>query len=154
MAGTNRCCRSPARGKSEVMSGNLYLLFRDRFPEDDTAIFLEHDRKTILYSELDELSGRYAAVLRRYGVGPGDRVLVQADKSPESVILYLACLRAGAVFLPINTAYTASEIDFLVGDSKPTVVVCRPAALEEVVPVAGKCSQPANARRRWDRDAH
>ncbi len=118
------------------MSDNLYLLFRDRFPEDAGAVFLEHDRRNLLFSELDELSAKYAAVLKQQGVTPGDRVLVQVDKSPESVILYLACLRAGSVFLPINTAYTASEIDFLVGDSRPTVIVCRPTAHEALTPIA------------------
>ncbi len=120
------------------MSDNLYLLFRDRFPEDANAVFLEHDRRTLLFAELDELSAKYAAVLKQRGVLPGDRVLVQSDKSPEFVVLYLACLRVGAVFLPINIGYTASEIDFLVGDSKPTLVVCRPKSLDELAPVTRK----------------
>jgi malonyl-CoA/methylmalonyl-CoA synthetase len=120
------------------MSDNLYLLFQDRFPEDANAVFLEHDRRNVLFAELDDLSAKYAAVLKQNGVVPGDRVLVQADKSPESVVLYLACLRVGSVFLPINTGYTASEVDFLVGDSRPTLIVCRPRAFEELITIAGK----------------
>ena len=61
------------------------------------------------------------------GVAPGDRVAVQVEKSPEAMLLYLACLRAGAVYLPLNTAYTPAEIDYFLGDAEPRVVVCDPA---------------------------
>ena len=55
-------------------------------------------------------------------VAPGDRVAVQVAKSVEAIALYLATVRAGAVFLPLNTAYTRSEVDYFLGDAEPTVV--------------------------------
>src|SRR4029079_16703789 len=63
--------------------------------------------------------GRCAHVLARHGVKPGDRVAVQTEKSPAGLILYLACLRAGAVFLPLNTGYTPAEIAYFVQDAEP-----------------------------------
>ncbi|MDT0683110.1 malonyl-CoA synthase [Roseicyclus sp. F158] len=69
---------------------------------------------------------RIAAVLAERGVTPGDRVMVQVDKSPEAVMLYLACLHVGAVFLPLNTAYTGAEVDYFLGDAEPRLVVSTP----------------------------
>ena len=62
----------------------------------------------------------------RWGVKPGDRVAVQVEKTPEAVALYLACLRAGAVYLPLNTAYTIAELDYFVGDAEPALFVSAP----------------------------
>ena len=68
------------------------------------------------------------------GSSPGDRVAVQVEKSPEALFLYLGAIRAGAVFLPLNTAYTASEVAYFVGDAKPTVFVADPARREALIP--------------------
>jgi malonyl-CoA/methylmalonyl-CoA synthetase len=78
------------------------------------------------YRDLTDWIGRMAAELRAAGVGAGDRVLVQIDKSPHAVALYLACLRIGAVFVPLNTAYTSAEVGYFLGDCAPALVVCRP----------------------------
>ena len=67
---------------------------------------------------------------------PGDRVAVQVEKSPQAVLLYLACLRAGAIFLPLNTAYTPAEIEYFLGDAGAAVFVCDPARRERLLPVA------------------
>ena len=82
------------------------------------------------YAQLVELSGRLANLLVVEGVKPGDRVAVQVQKSPQAIALYLAAVRAGAVFLPLNTAYTRSEVDYFLGDAEPTLFVCdsEPAA--------------------------
>ena len=74
-------------------------------------------------ADLDLMSARYAAALASLGVRPGDRVAVQVEKSLEALFLYLGCVRAGAVFLPLNTAYTPAEVDYFVTDSEPTVTV-------------------------------
>jgi len=71
-------------------------------------------------------SGRIANALRGLGVAPGDRVAVQVDKSAEALLLYLACLRAGAVYLPLNTAYTLAELAYFIGDAEPALVACSP----------------------------
>ncbi len=76
------------------------------------------------YVETLGLSGRIANRLYELGVSPGDRVAVQVEKSPQAIALYLACIRCGAVFLPLNTAYTASEVDYFIADAEPALVVC------------------------------
>ena len=68
----------------------------------------------------------------------GDRVAVQAEKSPEGVALYLGCLMAGAVYLPLNTAYTRAELDYFVADSEPKVLVVDPARREAVRDIGGE----------------
>jgi malonyl-CoA/methylmalonyl-CoA synthetase len=82
--------------------------------------------RQLSYAALRKESGRYASALMRRGVVPGERVVVQVDKSVEAVLLYVACLRMGAVFVPINVANTANEVDYFLRDSQPRVTVVRP----------------------------
>lgn len=88
----------------------------------------------ISYASLQEESGRYASALQSRGVVAGDRVAVQVEKSAEAVLLYVACLRIGAVYVPINVANTANEVDYFLRDSQPRVAVIRPAdrAVQEI----------------------
>ncbi len=88
------------------------------------------------YGAFIEATGRMANALRGAGVAVGDRVAVQVEKSPAMLVLYLACARAGAVFLPLNTAYTLTELDYFLGDAEPSLVVCDPARLEGVTELA------------------
>ncbi len=76
------------------------------------------------YAELVDLSGRLASLLQAQGVEPGDRVAVQVAKSVQAIALYLATVRAGAVFLPLNTAYTRAEVEYFLEDAEPTMFVC------------------------------
>ena len=76
------------------------------------------------YADLVAQSGRYANLLQASGVSPGDRVAVQVSKSAEAIALYLATVRAGAVFLPLNTAYTRAEVEYFIVDAEPAVFVC------------------------------
>jgi malonyl-CoA/methylmalonyl-CoA synthetase len=80
------------------------------------------------YRDIERESARYANVLCKAGLKPGDRVAVQVDKSPQSLFLYLACLRAGLVYLPLNVAYQRSELDYFLRDGQPGLVVARPQA--------------------------
>jgi malonyl-CoA/methylmalonyl-CoA synthetase len=92
------------------------------------------------YAALWDHSARYAAALALRGVVSGDRVAVQVDKSAEAVVLYIACLRLGAVFVPINVANTPHEVDFFLRDSEPRLAVIRPddrAVLESSAARAG-----------------
>ncbi|MCU1488069.1 MAG: matB [Actinomycetia bacterium] len=77
----------------------------------------------LTYGDVDRRSARLAHALVAAGVGPGDRVALQVEKSPEAVLTYLACVRAGAVLLPMNTAYTADEVAHLVADAEPSLVL-------------------------------
>src|SRR3954471_22957669 len=116
---------------------NLYHALSARFPADRSKTALELDGGSrISYAGLEAASARYANLLRRLGVAPGDRVMVQVDKSPEVVALYLGCLRAGAVYLPLNTAYTKGEVAYFAGDAEPALAVCQPARLAEIEAVA------------------
>jgi malonyl-CoA/methylmalonyl-CoA synthetase len=102
-------------------------------------VFLElPDGGTYTYDRFFALTARLAGAIRACGVSPGDRVAVQVDKSPEALALYVACIRAGAVYLPLNTAYTASEVSYFVTDAEPRLVVCRPAAQAEAAALAAK----------------
>ena len=75
------------------------------------------------YAALLQQINRAAAQLVAFGVSPGDRVLVQVPKSPENLALYLACLKLGLVYVPLNTGYTAAELDYFVSDAEPVLYV-------------------------------
>lgn len=106
---------------------NLYSLIRSRFTSDSAAPFLvEADGTELSYGALDKRTGYLAARLAELGVEPGDRVAVQAEKSVAGLLLYLATLRAGAVHLPLNPAYTAAEVRYFVEDSEPALFVGDP----------------------------
>jgi malonyl-CoA/methylmalonyl-CoA synthetase len=83
------------------------------------------------YAEIVDLSGQLANLLQSEGVEPGDRVAVQVAKSVQAIALYLATVRAGAVFLPLNTAYTRAEVDYFLDDAEPAVFVCDSAREQE-----------------------
>lgn len=99
-----------------------------------------HDGRTFDYAGVDAFSARLAARLTHLGVKPGERVAVQVDKSAEALMLYLACLRAGAVYLPLNSGYTRSELDYFIQDARPRLFIVTPrgeAALRELADSTG-----------------
>src|SRR5512132_3718039 len=115
------------------MNANLYALLRNHFSEDaEQPCVLIPGGPVIHYDELDAASARIAHALGAAGCLPGDRVAVQTEKFWQSLALYLACLRAGLVYLPLNTGYQKSELDYFFADAEPTVIVCRPDAAESV----------------------
>ncbi|MGD2139358.1 MAG: malonyl-CoA synthase [Burkholderiales bacterium] len=87
------------------------------------------DGKLLSYGELDTAVARTANALIDAGVKPGDRVAVQVQKSIESLFVYLACLRAGLVYLPLNTAYQSAELDYFLRDSEPALILVDPGSL-------------------------
>ena len=103
---------------------NLYELLRSRFPSGSEATAVETPAgEGWTYAELDAESARLANALASAGAEPGDRVAVQVEKSPQALFLYLACLRAGCVYLPLNPAYPAPELEYFFGDARPVIVV-------------------------------
>ncbi|MBI3445820.1 MAG: malonyl-CoA synthase [Magnetospirillum sp.] len=121
------------------MTDNLFELFRRHFPADRTRPFIEVPGGAVLsYGDLEAESARYANALVAAGIKPGERVAVQVDKSAEAVVLYLACLRAGAILLPLNTAYQSDELEYFLTDAAPGVVVCQPHRLAELEGLAAK----------------
>jgi malonyl-CoA/methylmalonyl-CoA synthetase len=106
------------------MNDNLYGLFRSRFAHRmEAPCLLLQDGARISFAELDELSARFAAVLRTRGAVAGERVVAQVEKSVGALALYLACLRTGAVYVPLNPAYTAAEVDYFIADAEPALFV-------------------------------
>jgi malonyl-CoA/methylmalonyl-CoA synthetase len=117
---------------------NLFERLRARSPRGADAVFLEDPDggATTTFAELDDETGRLAALLAELGAGPGERVAALVEKSRAAVSLYLACLRAGAVFVPMNPALTAAEAASRLADAEPRVLVCDPAREAELAPAA------------------
>ncbi|MBC9245782.1 malonyl-CoA synthase [Paracoccus sp. 11-3] len=109
------------------MTNTLFDALMEMNKETDRDFLILPDGGSLSYRQIYDLSGQMANELETLGVKPGDRVAVQVEKSPSALALYLATLRIGAVFLPLNTAYTASEIAYFIGDATPTLVICDPA---------------------------
>jgi malonyl-CoA/methylmalonyl-CoA synthetase len=105
------------------MADNLFRAFLRAQPDLDRIFIAAGEGRNFSFREAFALAGRFAAVLAAHDVKSGDRVAVQVDKSPEALFLYLACLRAGAIYLPLNTGYTANEIAYLVADAEPRLFV-------------------------------
>jgi malonyl-CoA/methylmalonyl-CoA synthetase len=125
------------------MQGNLFTLFRSRFPADLATICIEQeDGFTLTYGELLDWTARIANALHGLGVRPGDRVAMQVDKSVWALLVYLATLRAGAVHLPLNPAYVPGEVRYFLGDAEPSLFICR-AGEEEAM---GALAAEAGAR--------
>lgn len=91
------------------------------------------------YADMLARSAQMANALVARGVVPGDRVAAQIEKSPEGLMLYLGAIRAGAIFLPLNTAYTVGELDYFLRDAEPKVFVCDPARHEAIAAIAKDC---------------
>ncbi|WP_136418409.1 malonyl-CoA synthase [Herbaspirillum sp. ST 5-3] len=121
------------------MNANLYALFASRFPQDRTACCIEtHDGLFYSWSDLDRATAKIANLLASLNLPKDSRIAVQVEKSPEALILYLATIRAGYVYLPLNTAYRAAEIEYFIGDAEPAVVVCSPQNFGWVSKIAFK----------------
>ncbi|MDB5728478.1 MAG: malonyl-CoA synthase [Noviherbaspirillum sp.] len=121
------------------MNANLYHLFQSRFPEDRTACAIEtHDGCYYSWNDLDRASAKIANLLAGLGLPRDSRVAAQVDKSPEALILYLATIRAGYVYLPLNMAYRAAEVEYFIKDAEPAVVVCSPPNFGWVSQIAFK----------------
>ena len=122
------------------MTNHLFDEIRTRMPAPEARFATLGDGRVMTYADVLAASSRNADVLVGLGVKPGDRVAVQVDKSIEALMLYLGAVRAGAIFLPLNNAYTPAEIEYFLSDAKPTVFVCEPAkaaALAGVAKAAG-----------------
>ena len=103
--------------------------------QDSTAPFATlPDGHRIAYREFLSMAGRAAHVLNHAGLEPGDRLVLQVEKSVEALAIYAACLARGVVFVPLNTAYTAPEVAYFVADATPRLIVCDPVAAETLDP--------------------
>jgi len=115
---------------------NLYTHFYSQFVEhaDDELLCTEQDR-SYRYSDIDARSAQFARFLADLGASPGDRISVQVEKSPESLCLYLACLRAGLVFHPLNMGYKSGELEYFLGNAEPVIVICDARNEDTIQPI-------------------
>ncbi len=102
----------------------------------DTPVLHLQDGRQINGSAFHAQIARFGNALRALGVQAGDRVAVQVAKSPEALAVYAAAVGIGAIFLPLNTAYTATELDYFIGNATPAVFICDPARAEALTPIA------------------
>ena len=119
-------------------SANLFDLIAARAPHLDKLALETQDATALTYGELFKRSARAANALVALGVKPGDRVAAQIEKSTGMIVVTLACLRAGAVLLPLNTAYTLPELEYFLSDAEPVVTLCRPDQLGAIRGLARK----------------
>ncbi|MBR0782743.1 malonate--CoA ligase [Bradyrhizobium iriomotense] len=123
---------------SHAANANLFSRLFDGLDDPKRLAIETQDGAHISYGDLIARAGQMANVLVARGVKPGDRVAVQVEKSVANIVLYLATVRAGAVYLPLNTAYTLNELDYFIGDAEPSLVVCDPSKAEGLAPIAAK----------------
>jgi malonyl-CoA/methylmalonyl-CoA synthetase len=104
---------------------NLFSHFRRQFAaRAEKTLLATADGRAWSYAEVDRRSAQMASLLQGFGVRPGERISVQVQKSPESLCLYLACLRGGYVYQPLNMGYKRGELEYFIGDAEPAVIVC------------------------------
>ncbi len=119
-------------------NANLFSRLFDGLDDPSRLAIETADGQHISYGDLMARAGQMANVLVSRGVKPGDRVAAQTEKSVAGLVLYLAAVRAGAVYLPLNTAYTLNELEYFIGDAEPSLVVCDPSKAEGIGPIAAK----------------
>ena len=125
------------------MNHNLYALLAAHFPNNSAApCMILPDGRVWTYGDVERASGRIANLIVALGLKPGDRVAAQVEKTPEALVLYLAAIRAGMVFLPLNPAYQRQELDHFLNDATPGLFVCRPQVQELARELAAKAGVP------------
>jgi malonyl-CoA/methylmalonyl-CoA synthetase len=123
---------------SQAANANLFSRLFDDLDDPNRMAIETVDGRHISYGELIARAGQMANVLVSRGVKVGDRVAAQTEKSISGLVLYLATVRAGAVYLPLNTAYTLNELDYFITDAEPSLVVCDPAKADGLAAIAAK----------------
>ncbi len=120
------------------MDNHFFAALRARMPEGGRRFIETPDGAVMTYDDLLARTARYARALQVLGAMPGDRIAIQIEKSADAVFLMLACIRAGFVILPLNTAYTVHELDYFVGDAEPAILVCDPSREGELQGIAAR----------------
>ena len=118
------------------MNRNFFTTIRAGTADPRRPLLSTRDGRTYSYADAFDAAGRFAAFFAELGMSKGDRLVAQVDKSPEALFLYLACLRAGVVFVPLNTGYTLGEVEYFLTDAQPSLVVCRPKSAAAITELA------------------
>lgn len=123
-------------------NANLYLAYARKFPPAAVEFLITEEGERYTYSDLAARSARLAHTLVRHGLVAGDRLTVQAEKCPEFIWLYLACLRAGIVFHPLNPAYTTAEVEYFVEDAAPAALIGDAASIVSLTTLGARFAVP------------
>ena len=103
------------------------------FPDNLNKVFIETETKNqITYADLEKHSAAYSVGFEKLGLNYWDRVTLQVNKSVEVIFIYLACLRSGLIFHPLNTAYKDSELQFFLNDAEPAVFICESTIFNKI----------------------
>ncbi len=133
------------------MNANIYAVFAARFARDPARICIETESgKVYSCADVDREAARLARFFTRLGLAKGDRIAAQVEKSPQALFVYLAAVRAGFAFLPLNTAYQRGEMEYFINDAQPAIVVCRPQSQTMIQELAGA----AGTRHVFTLDEH
>src|SRR4030081_2629132 len=119
-------------------NANLFSRLFDGLDDPSRLAIETVEGQRITYGDLIARAGQMANLLVARGVKPGDRVAAQTEKSVPGLVLYLGTVRAGAVYLPLNTAYTLNELEYFIGDAEPSLVVCDPSKADGIGAIAAK----------------
>ncbi len=131
---------------------DLFSQLSSQWTDKDKVAIETGAGKQYRYRSVFAATSRFANALKARGVKPGDRVAAQVEKSPEVLFLFMACLRAGAAYLPLNTAYTEPELEYFLRDAEPSVFVCRPGMKDEAAGLCRKTKVPALLTLGTDED--
>lgn len=123
-------------------NANLYAVLAAGFPADRQQVAIETPEQTYSWNDIESMSGRLASLLQALHLPEGARVAVQVEKSPMALMLYLATVRAGLVYLPLNTAYKAAEVEYFLTDAEPAMIVCDSKNVDWVTELAKKTGTP------------
>ncbi|MEL6682742.1 MAG: AMP-binding protein, partial [Pseudomonadota bacterium] len=118
------------------MTNTLYDTLFGPHTENDAPFLTCDDGRVVSFRDFVARAAQIAHVLTAHGIGPGDRVLVQAPKQVDTLALYAAAIQVGAVYLPLNTAYTQAELAYFAKDATPGLIVCNAANLADMAPLA------------------
>ena len=118
---------------------NLAALFVEQLSDPNRIFARCDDGRNITIAEFWAMAGRMAARLQLAGATPGERIAVQVDKSVEALALFWACVRGGFIFLPLNTAYTMTEVAYFLSDAEASVFVAAPHREAEANAIAPQC---------------
>ena len=125
------------------MNKNLYKILFDEFNQIETNICFDiPGKRQWSYKEIDNFSSLFASYLKSIGLKKGDRIISQTEKSVASIGLYLACLRTGIIYTPLNTSYTLKEVEYFIENIQPKLFICTPDKIDSISLVCKKLNIP------------
>ena len=125
------------------MDKNLYKILYDSFKPSMSKICIEiPDKRKISFEDLNKLSAQFASFLKKLGLKKGDRMICQIDKSLAAIGLYLACLRCGVIYTPLNTSYKTVEVEYFIKNIKPKLFIGNPQSFDANKEICSKLSVP------------